>query len=257
MTDFTVVIPVRDRHGPLLRNCLRSIELQTVDAEIFIADYGSTPENHAEMMKIAPGCRSYYYQTDEPWSLAVARNIGLRRADTDTDYAVVFDADLIMEPRVLESLLVIHKADPNTYVSTQVILLDEGAINPASIELPRDYEKLRHAKSTYRSEGWGGLDSAHRDWWHKSQGFDERMKWWGWEDVDMWKRAYRAGLKRFRLSDLDMLETEVYHQWHPSVVLEAQRRQNEEILNQIALNERMTKRTSTINRNDENWGLWR
>jgi len=255
MTDFTVVIPVRDRQGPRLRNCLRSIELQTVDAEVFIADYGSTPENYAETMKMAPGCRSHYHQTDKPWSLALARNIGLRRADTE--YALVFDADLIMEPRVLESLLVIYMADPNTYISTQVVLLDEGAINPASIELPRDYEKLRYAKSSQRSEGWGGLDSAHRDWWNKSQGFDERMKWWGWEDVDMWKRASRAGLRRFRLSDLDIPETEVYHQWHPNVVLEARRLQNEEILKHITLNERMTKRTSTVKRNDENWGRWR
>ena len=252
MIDFTVVVPVRNRYGSRLRNCLRSIELQTVDAEIFIADYGSTTENHIKTMKLAPKSKSFHYLTDEPWSLSAARNIGLRR--TDTEYAMVFDADLIMEPCVLESLLVLHKMDPNTYISTQVVLLDTGSIDIDALELPRDYEQLKHAKATYRSEGWGGLGSAHRDWWYESRGFDERMKWWGWEDVDMWKRVGRAGLKRVRLSDMNMPETQVYHQWHPNTQLEALQRQNEEILNHIILNERLSKRTPTIKRNDENWG---
>jgi len=222
VTGFTVVVPVRDRHGSALKNCFRSIELQTLQPlEVIVVDYGSTPENSTRLKKISDthGFRFIRYITDDVWSLAAARNIGLRRAKTK--YAVVFDADLIMESRVLETLRMIHEADSNTYVSTQVVLLDVDAIDVDDIELPRDYEKLMYAKSSYRSEGWGGIDSAGRDWWRASQGFDERMTWWGWEDVDMWKRAGRAGLKRVRLGDLNMPETQVYHQWHPNVLIMA------------------------------------
>jgi GT2 family glycosyltransferase len=252
---ISMVVPVRNRHGPMIKNCLRSVELQTLEPlELIIVDYGSTWENHEKLLRVLPDCTVYYYDTDEPWSLATARNIGLRRAHAD--HSCVLDADLIMEPSVLKWTLKIHMDFPTCYVTTKVILLDPSAINPYTLELPRDFTLLQSAGASRRAEGWGGFISAPTAWWHECRGFDERMKWWGWEDVDMWKRAARAGLGRNHLCFMEEPDIEIYHQYHTNIQIAAIRQQNAEIYDAIKQNEYFAKRSSGILRNDENWGLW-
>jgi len=251
---YSIVIPIRNRHGHILRNCLKSVELQTLKPlELIVVDYGSTDENHEKLMQILPECTVYRCKTDDPWSLAVARNIGLRRATARISCA--FDADLVMEPRVLEVAHGIHSAHPRIYMSNRTVLLDPAAIDPTNLSLPQDYEKLITARWTRTSEGWGGFVSAPAEWWHECQGFDERMKVWGWEDVDMWKRAARAGMNRRRLNDVVEWEIHIYHVHHPNVQLEARKNGDEEIIITIRQNERWAKDTKGIQRNDENWGM--
>jgi len=253
---YSIVIPVRNRHGHMLRNCLKSIELQTLQPlELIVVDYGSTEEDHEKMMQILPDYTVYRCETDAPWSLAVARNIGLRRATAR--YSCALDADLIMEPRVLEVAHGIQSAHPRTYMSTRTVLLDPAAVDPATLTLPQDYAKLITSRWNHTSEGWGGFVSAPTEWWHECQGFDERMKVWGWEDVDMWKRAARAGMNRRRLNDEIEWEIHIYHINHPNVQLEAYKAGDEETITIIRQNERWTKSTKGIRRNDENWGKWR
>lgn len=253
---YSVVVPIRDRHGAMLRNCLRSIELQTLEPiELIIVDYGSTRENHEALLEMLPECTVYRYETTEPWSLARARNIGLRRAKAPVSCAL--DADLIMDVRVLEYAYRNHMEIENTYQTTRAVLLDADAIDHITLELPRDYRCLLSAKSTYMSEGWGGFTSALTSWWHRCRGFDERMTVWGWEDVDMWKRAARAGMRRLRLSDEIMWETAVYHQYHPNVQLEAHQKEDGVTLGTIKRNEHLAKQTRGIIRNDEYWGHYK
>lgn len=253
---YSVIIPVRNRHGHMLRNCLKSVELQTLKPlELIVVDYGSTRENHEKLMQMLPDCTVYRCETSEPWSLAVARNIGLRRATAGISCCL--DADLIMEPRVLEVAHGIHGVHPRVYMSNRVVLLDPAAVDPADLTLPEDYEKLITARWTNTSEGWGGFVSAPTEWWHDCRGFDERMTVWGWEDVDMWKRAARAGMDRRRLNDAAEWETIIYHTHHPNVQLEAHHAGDEETIATIKRNERFTKSTKGILRNDESWGRWR
>jgi len=252
---FSVVVPLRNRYGPMIRNCLRSIELQTLQhLELIVVDYGSTEENHEKLMRILPDCTVYRYENDEPWSLAVARNIGLRRATAK--YSCALDADLIMEPHVLEVAHRIHSTHPRIYMSTHTVLLDPAAVNFAKLTLPRDYTRLITLRWTNTSEGWGGFVCAPTEWWYECQGFDERMKWWGWEDVDMWKRAARAGLSRSRLCLTGHPDIGIYHQHHPNIQLEALRQQNTEVTDAIKQNEILAKQGGGILRNDENWGHW-
>ena len=252
---YSVVIPIRDRYEYMLRNCLRSIELQTLDPiELIIVDYGSTQENHEKLLETLPKCTVYRYETDEPWSLARARNIGLRRATAPISCAL--DADLIMGVKALEYAYHTHQTYPNTYQTTQVVLLGKGAIEPASIELPRDYVKMLTDKSNYLSEGWGGFTSAETSWWHRCRGFDERLLVWGWEDVDMWKRAVRGDMSRFRLINKLIVGTIIYHQYHENVQLKALQDAEDNVLKAIKNNEHITKRSGGVVRNDENWGLW-
>lgn len=251
---YSIVIPIRDRCGHMLRNCLKSVELQTLKPlEIIVVDYGSTDENHEKLMQLLPDCTFYRCETSAIWSLSVARNIGLRRAKARISCA--FDADLIMEPRVLEVAHGIHSTNPRIYMSNRVVLLDPAALNAATITLPRDYKKISKARSSHTSEGWGGFVSAPSEWWHECQGFDERMKVWGWEDVDMWKRSARANMARRRLDNAMEEETTIYHLPHASVPIKAYETQDKETIATIRQNERWTKRYNRVLRNDENWGL--
>ncbi len=252
---YSVIIPIRNRCGHMLRNCLKSLELQTLQPlELIIVDYGSTKENHEKLMKLLPDCTVYRHKTHEPWSLATARNIGLRQATASISCAL--DADLIMEPRVLEVAHEIHNIHPRIYMSSRVVLLDPATLNPATITLPQDYVTIFKARWSYLSEGWGGFVSAPSEWWHECQGFDERMKIWGWEDVDMWKRAARAGMDRRRLDDFGEEKTTLYHLNHPSVPLTAYKNKDEETIGFMMQNERWTKGYNRVQRNDGNWGKY-
>lgn len=253
---YSVVIPIRNRCGHMLRSCLKSVELQTLQPlELIVVDYGSTEENHEKLMQLLPDCTVYRHETDAPWSLAVARNIGLRRATAGISCA--FDADLVMEPHVLEVAHGIHSTHPRIYMSSRVVLLEPAALDPATLNFPQDYDKLKKGRWNYISEGWGGFVSAPSEWWYECQGFDERMKIWGWEDVDMWKRATRAGMARRRLDNASEEETIIYHLHHASVPLTAYKTEDMETVTAIRLNERWTKGYNRIKRNDENWGMWR
>lgn len=252
---YSVVIPIRNRYGHILRNCLKSIELQTLQSlELIIVDYGSTEENHEKLMKRLPDCTVYRYETDESWSLSIARNIGLRRATAE--YSCSIDVDLVLEPRVLEVAHGIHAEHPRTYMSNRIVLLNPAAVDPEALSLPQDYEKLTMSCWAYLSEGWGGFVSAPTEWWHECQGFDERMSVWGWEDVDMWKRAGRARMDRRRLNNASEEETTIYHLHHPNIPIKAFKTGDEETIAIIRQNERWTKRFNGIQRNDENWGHW-
>lgn len=254
---LSVVIPVRDRWGARLHNCVKSIALQTLQPlEIIIADYGSTAEGHMEIMKtLEPfDCSVYYYPTNDIWSLAVARNMGIRRSSCD--HVVVFDADLIAEPRVLEVLLEGHLSRPRSYISCFIRMLRAEL---QEMPMPEGFPVLKEEIDYWPSAGWGGLVSATKAWFFKVRGFDERMKFWGSEDGDLWKRAGLDGMDCYRLNELSLSleDTEVYHQYHKgslsgsmhgwSVTPEQQK--------QVYWNRMIKERDHTIMRNNEMWGL--
>ena len=253
---FTVVVPVRDRWGARLLNCVKSIALQTIQPlEIIIADYGSTAEGHMEIMKtVEPfDCSVYYYPTSEIWSLAIARNMGIRRSSCD--HVVVVDADLVLEPRVVEVLLEGHLSRPKSYISSFIrMLLAEFH----EIPMPEGFPQLKEI-DYWPSAGWGGLVSATRSWYFKVRGFDERLKFWGSEDGDLWKRAGLDGMDCYRLNELAQEDTAVYHQYHKGCLSGS--RSDEEFTvtkkqeEQIKWNRMIYARDHTILRNNEMWGL--
>jgi len=252
---YSVVIPVREQCGHRIRLCLKSVELQTLQPlELIVVDYGSTEPNHEKLMRLLPECTVYRCKTDAPWSLAVARNIGLRRATARTSCSL--DADLVMEPRVLEVAHQIHAATPRVYLGSHVILLDPAALSPDKLTLPQGYDKLAAARYTFLSEGWGGFVSASTEWWRECRGFDERFTVWGSEDVDMWKRAARAGMDRLRINAAAEEKTDIYHLHHLSIPIQAYKNGDKEIITIIKQNERWSRVTKGVQRNDENWGRW-
>ena len=293
---FSVVIPLRDRWGTRLRNCVESIVNQTLQPlEIIVADYGSTEKGHGEIMRTLDDfdCTVYYYPTDEIWNLSRARNMGIRRSQCEN--VAVVDADLILEPRVMEVLSQAHASRPRSYISCFIRMLLPKVWHhfndffknrvaggqsradviqeyrklyprpdeiPDDFQLPQDFAKLKNM-GFWASAGWGGLASAPRDWFFKVRGFDERMKFWGSEDGDLWKRAGLDGLDCYRINDLEEANTEVYHQWHDDCISLAYHEPwsfiplTPEEEHQINWNKTLMTRDFTIMRNNDDWGLWK
>ena len=123
---FSVVVPLRDRWGSRLKNCVDSIVNQTLQPlEIIVVDFGSTEEGHVAIMETLDGydCTVYYYPTDEVWNLPKARNMGIRRSNPRCKNVAVVDADLILEPRVLEVLSQALASRPRSYISCFIWML--------------------------------------------------------------------------------------------------------------------------------------
>ncbi len=302
---FSITIPVRNRWGSRIRNCMKSLEIQTLQPlEIIVADYGSTEQGHEAIMKTLDDfdCSVYYYRTDEVWSLALARNMGIRRSNAQCRNIAVIDADLILEPRVIEVLSQAHASRPRSYISCFIKMLlpkiwphykefvrncmggqsqadciaeyrklypDHLESTPDNFQLPRDFAKLKNMPSgrklgggVWESAGRGGLVSAPRDWFFKVRGFDERMKFWGAEDGDLWKRAELDGMDCYRINDLEETDAEIYHQFHKDCIsghlvngpwdrIKLTTEENRQIL----WNKMIATRDNTLIRNNDNWGL--
>jgi len=239
-------------------------------------------------------CSIYYYPTDGVWNLSKARNMGIRRTNPRCENAAVIDADLILEPRMMEVLSQAHASRPRSYISCFIrMLLPKAALHaqefmkncmaggrslvdciaeygkmypgklvvdlrddtPNNFQLPRDFAKLRDI-GFWASAGWGGLVSAPRDWFFKVRGFDEIMKFWGGEDRDLWKRAGLDGMDCYRINDLEETDTEIYHQFHYDCLSWDQSKITTEERRQIDWNKMLMTKDNTIVRNNEKWGLW-
>lgn len=253
---LTVVIPTRNIEWKRLTNCLKSINLQTLKKlEIIISDHGSSDRNFKDLMTaVAPfSCNVLRYPTKEAWGLSMARNIGIRRAHCR--YVVTLDADIILEPRVLETVVSLHTGNHhNALILSTVRNMKE---NFPSIKLPEDYKKITETSYPPRP-GIGGLMSADREWWHRVRGFDERFHGWGGEDDDLRKRAVKTKKDIIYLQTLKIPQTKVFHQWHPRPYLVRSKQltfqKNTELRK---LNQKMYRAGGPEIRNNENWGAYK
>lgn len=226
---YSVVVPVSNLHGKVVRNCLKGLELQSIKPmEVIVVDYGSTDLNHEKLMEtLEPfDCSVYYYPGPIQWSSTVTRNIGIRRARGE--FIGTLDADCILEPRAAEQVMTLLKERQNRMVVQAPCFLKEYI--PGDVELPEAYPIMRIEKSNcmYYGQGLGAYVNAPKDWWFKVGGHDERFVGWGPNDLDLWKRAGMDGsMERVKIvrqkpgkKDPDVKYhvlkkgTACYHQWH-------------------------------------------
>lgn len=242
---YSIIVQVGNIHGSRVRNCVKSIKLQTAaKIETIVVDYGSNAANHKNLMQtLKPfNCTVYYCPTKQIWSTAIARNIGIRR--TKSKYVAAMDVDCILEPRVVEGIIKKHEEKPRIIAIGPSLL--PKSINIDKLVLPRDYTKLEKVKKKYLGPSVGAFVSAPRNWWRKVRGFDERMSGWGPIDRDLWTRAQRdKEIKCLRARQLGLPKTRIYHQYHG-----VRTRAN------LKLNRLIWTRDKTIVKNRENWGIF-
>ena len=178
------------------------------------------------------------------WNVSRARNRGIKEAKGEI--TIVIDADIIMEKEVVNTLVQMHLADPQAYITAQVRMLLED------VKMPEDYDKLEQIWKGW-SLGFGGLFSAPTEWWVKVRGFDERRDCLLLEDVDMRERAQMddRNCKFLNRMELHRDWVHVYHEKHPNSFMQLTKKQVEDLARRRWSFRKIEK---TVVLNPESWG---
>ena len=211
---LTAIVPVRNRGGVRLENCLRSLAWQQLDLarslELLVVHIGSDSRHQED---IASLCARYEatlvrVETDEVWNRSRALNFGIRVAKGD--YVFCTDADMVFSPNFVQAILSIHAESAGAMVVSRCYDL------PSTIdEVVHDLDgvpRLLDAATIRLTSGTGACQSATRTFFEAVQGYDEAYIYWGAEDNDMITRALGYGLElRWVHQHAIMM-----HQWHPT-----------------------------------------
>ncbi len=218
MPQISAIIPIRNRSGQRLENCVRSLRWQApvdaADLEIVLSDFGSTPEHLASVHDIADryGARVVAVTTDAVWNRSRALNIGIQGATGRLCFCT--DADMIFAPNFVHQLLTqeaAHRAGDGALVVAPCFDLPDG-VATANLTAA-DFPRLRAAAALRETNGTGACQVATRAFFEAIRGYDEGFKYWGGEDDDLAFRAATFGLTRVSIgTDAAML-----HQWHPTM----------------------------------------
>jgi glycosyltransferase involved in cell wall biosynthesis len=212
---LTVVLPVRNRGGARLGNCLRSLRWQrgfaSGEVEILVSDYGSDPDAHRDVVRQAAehGARVCFTDTKGLWNRSRALNAGLESARGR--FSLCSDVDMIYEPGFLRAAVDAQlERDGRALVLCQA--LDLGPETRDACVALSDVPALRATTTTRPTSGLGGCQCAETAWFRRVRGYDEVYRYWGAEDKDLAQRAERDGLALVWITD----RTAMLHQWHPT-----------------------------------------
>ena len=212
---ISAIIPVRNRTGERLENCLRALRWQDLPPEsyeLLISDFGSSPKEalKAEEMAAKYGARVIRTDTDEIWNKSRALNVAIREAGGR--YVFCTDVDMVFEPNFFSTLLSVQEENDDKALAVCRCRDLPESVRGRVLERD-DYPQLK-SQSEFR-KNWGGSGAcqmALKSFFHEVRGYDEMYKFWGMEDNDMKYRASRFGLKVIWIQE----RTSMLHQWHPS-----------------------------------------
>lgn len=214
---ISVVLPIRDRGGSAVSNCLASLAWQRPGPprEVVVVSHGSQPAVEADLEAL---CRRWgarlltFGGSDDSWNKPLALNVGLRATAREVPFCAVLDADIVLAPDALATVVGRLQADPPALVLCRILDLPERARIPDDPDaLLRSYAALRGLTTPRPRHGTGALQAARRDFFFAVRGYDEDLLWWGAMDGDMVARARLSGLSVEWIDD----RTSMLHQWHP------------------------------------------
>lgn len=213
--DLTAIVPIRNRSGVRLENCLRSLRWQEgVDhdrIEIVVSDFGSNAEHRQSIRELTEKYKVRLVETftDEVWNRSRALNIGIQASSGDIAFCT--DVDMIFAPNYLRTILDAHaNASERLMVLCRCHDLPESV--PEKLWSREDFEGLYAQSSMRQTRGTGACQAASLSFFEHARGYDEKYVYWGAEDVDMATRAEAYGLKHHWMEGTSML-----HQWHPTM----------------------------------------
>ncbi len=215
-----------------LKLCIESVFSQTtLPDEIVIADDGSredTAEVVRELADRSPVPLQHYWQPDEGFRAAAARNRGI--AASSGDYVVFIDGDMLLHPYFIADHLRIAK--PKQWIQGGRVLLDAKKTEQilATGELRLGFfdcgisNRQNMIRSTllaflirqpWRQSPSKGVRSSNMSLWREDiervNGFDEAFVGWGNEDCEFVVRLANAGLVRRNLKFAAI----AFHLYHP------------------------------------------
>ncbi|GGZ24946.1 glycosyltransferase [Streptomyces poonensis] len=221
----TVVVPTYNR-ADLLRHTLDSLCRQRLDAgdhfEVVVSDDGSTDGTE----ELVTGYRDrldvrYFFQEDEGYRAAKARNAGIEHARADV--CVFVDSGVILQSGALAAHLAAHRQSSTpTAVVGYVFCFNEGNEDGEEILAAVDFADpdasfaefaeqrrwldIREDYYERYGEDLDALTAPWLMWWtcnssastkllREVGGYDEAYRSWGAEDVDLSYRLRTAGAR--------------------------------------------------------------
>jgi chondroitin synthase len=207
------VIPYFKRPRTLLQT-LHSISRLDYDLskiDIVIVDDGSPIEDRPDLFEFFDKLNiKYLFQEDKGYRLSAARNLGIRH--TQSEYIIILDCDLIVDPMFLEAHLNILSRSKNVIsVGLRDSYLANDKINPKKFSsmspkelklelLKKDWRFKRLGSSRDYEDSnacWrlcsGGNLGFHKSLFDKIGEFNEQFTFWGGEDTEWAYRAYKKG----------------------------------------------------------------
>jgi glycosyltransferase involved in cell wall biosynthesis len=207
---LSVVIPIRNRSGIRLENCLRALRWQTLApefVEIVLSDFGSDAEHATSIETLSNRYGATVVSTDttETWNRSRALNIGLQAARGER--ILCTDADMLFAPDFLSVVMDELNQSPDEALVV-CRCRDLPSEVPEQLWSADDFDALK-AQSPFREAmGTGACHATSRAWFESIRGYDERYVFWGFEDLV--SRAEKCGLRLRWIHN----RTSMLHQWH-------------------------------------------
>ncbi len=207
----SVVVPLRNRGGARLWNCLNALKRQTSPpSEVIISDLNSDRPLRDEIREMVHGFGWTFMRVqwrDPRFNKAVAANCGIRR--TTYPKVVLLDVDAVASPACLSYFL--QSVTPNS-----MVLADHyrGRAPKEGEDLSTGWDAYAVGADIHEWTGTanGFFMGAYRSFWGKLCGVDERFIGWGAEDDHLvWKAEQLGAVVR-------MKERLLVHQEHDPVV---------------------------------------
>jgi|GEM_PF-1583553 len=193
---ITVIITIRNRDTLRIEKQINSIRSAGATPVFHIVDYGSDEfytKQYSDLCTKHNLQYTHIYAEGLPWNKCRALNYGAKIAKTP--FIVTTDADMLYESNPFQYCLDNYQ--------------DKAMYHMETYWLPKNGDKR---KSIYAGHGnSGGFQFIDRRAFDEIGGYDERMLYWGLEDLDFPDRLKKIGYTQLWLPDTFKL----YHQWHP------------------------------------------
>ncbi len=192
---ITVIITIRNREAWRIEHQVKSIRENGASPHFHIVDYGSDSTYATEYEEICKNLNLQYthmYSEGLPWNKCRALNYGAKIATTP--FIVTSDVDMIYEGNPFQWCLENYS--------------DKHMYHIETYWLPSNGDKH---KATYAGHGnSGGFQFISKKAFEEIKGYDERIVYWGAEDIDWPDRLTLQGYTQIWIPK----DFKIYHQWH-------------------------------------------
>lgn len=195
---LSVVLPTHDRAN-ILKKTLEAYKHQNAQeriVEILVVDDGSTDETASIVSESANGSGTpIRYLGQENKGIAAARNHGLREAQGEI--VLLGDDDIIPLPDMVAEHLAWHERYPESTVAIVGAVPWAPEVHPTPLMKWWGLNGLQfRGKEVYWPAGLYCNTSVKLAFLKENGLFDERFRWYGYEDIEL---SYRLTKKGFRM----------------------------------------------------------
>jgi hypothetical protein len=196
---ITVTYTIRDRDYRRINESVESMRYSTShNFVVNVVDYGSKEDCCDNIRELCFAQELNYIRVETeglPWNRSHAINIGVR--NTNTQFVALTDIDMLFEGDILGESL-------KRFENMNIIYC-------RPLWIPRNGRKEKARLGNYRQVG--GYIFLENKTFYEQNGFDERIRFWGMEDVEWNNRLTHRGYKE---KWIEKTNIKMYHQWHPT-----------------------------------------